>query len=238
MRLDILLTRLQDLDLIKVRGRQRTDSTHVLAAVRDLNRLERVGETLRAALNSVAVVAPDWLQMDAPSAWYERYGHRVENDRFPKTEAARQELAAVIGADGQHLLTLIEAAIDQPWLSAVPAVKILRRVWMEQYVETEGKLRWRTAEERPAPAELISSPYDPEARYSTKRSIAWVGYKVHFTETCDPETPHLIVNVETTPASTPDDHRAAVVHASLAERGRLPDEHRVDKGYTCLLYTS
>ena len=80
-----------------------------------------------------------------------RYGHRVENDRFPKTEAARQELAAVIGADGQHLLTLIEAAIDQPWLSAVPAVKILRRVWMEQYVETEGKLRWRTAEERPAP---------------------------------------------------------------------------------------
>ena len=66
MRLDILLTRLQDLDLIKVRGRQRTDSTHVLAAVRDLNRLERVGETLRAALNSVAVVAPDWLQMDAP----------------------------------------------------------------------------------------------------------------------------------------------------------------------------
>ena len=39
MRLDILLTRLQDLDLIKVRGRQRTDSTHVLAAVRDLNRL-------------------------------------------------------------------------------------------------------------------------------------------------------------------------------------------------------
>ena len=129
-------------------------------------------------------------------------------------------------------MTLIEAAIDQPWLSAVPAVKILRRVWMEQYVETEGKLRWRTAEERPAPAELISSPYDPEARYSTKRSIAWVGYKVHFTETCDPETPHLIVNVETTPASTPDDHRAAVVHASLAERGRLPDEHRVDKGYT------
>jgi transposase len=84
----------------------------------------------------------------------------------------------------------------------------------------------------PAPADLLSSPYDPEARYSTKRQLEWVGYKVHLTETCDPETPHLIVNVETTPASTPDDHMAAVVHASLAERGRLPAEHLIDKGYT------
>ena len=97
----------------------------------------------------------------------------------------------------------------------MPAVKILRQVWTEQYVEHDGRLRWRTAEEMPAPAELIASPYDAEARYSTKRSMEWVGYKVHLTETCDPETPHLIVNVETTPASTPDDHMVAVVHASL-----------------------
>lgn len=232
MLLDALLARLQDLGLIKARGRQRTDSTHVLAAVRVLNRLERVGETLRAALNSLAVVTPEWLRAQAPGAWYERYGHRVENYQFPKAEAARQELAAVIGADGQHLLNAIAAAADQPWLPAVPAVKILRQVWTEQYVEHDGRLRWRTAEEMPAPAELIASPYDAEARYSTKRSMEWVGYKVHLTETCDPETPHLIVNVETTPASTPDDHMVAVVHASLAKRDRLPTEHWVDKGYT------
>jgi len=58
--------------------------THILAAVRDLNRLERVGETLRAALNSVAVVAPDWLQRRAPPEWYERYGRRVENYSYRK----------------------------------------------------------------------------------------------------------------------------------------------------------
>jgi transposase len=84
----------------------------------------------------------------------------------------------------------------------------------------------------PSPAELIASPYDPEARYSTKREIAWIGYKIHVTETCDPETPHLIVNVETTPATTPDDNMAKVVHQSLANRGLLPTEHLVDKGYT------
>ena len=230
--LDTLLARLQNLGLLKPRGRQRTDSTHVLAAVRVLNRLERVGETLRAALNSLAVVAPEWLQAQAPEAWYERYGRRVENYRFPKAETARQELAAIIGADGRHLLNLIDVATDQPWLRAVPAVQILRRAWTEQYIEQEGKLRWRTVEEMPAPAGLISSPYDPEARYSTKRSVEWVGYKVHLTETCDPEAPRLIVNVETTPASTPDDHMLAAVHASLATRDRLPAEHLVDKGYT------
>lgn len=230
--LDLLLTQLRDLGLFKARGRQRTDSTHVLAAVRTLNRLERVGETVRAALNSLAVVAPEWLQAVAPEAWYERYGRRVENYRFPKTEAARQDLAQVIGADGQRLLNAIDAASDHSWLREVPAVSLLRRVWEEQYIEDAGTLRWRTPEEMPAAAEQVSSPYDPEARYSTKQGMEWVGYKVHLTETCDPERPHLIVNVETTPASTPDDPMVAVIHASLAQRDRLPAEHLVDKGYT------
>ena len=84
----------------------------------------------------------------------------------------------------------------------------------------------------PPPAELICSPYDPEARYSTKRDLEWVGYKVHLTETCDPDLPHLLTNVQTTPATTPDDNMVAVVHASLAARDRLPSEHLVDKGYT------
>jgi transposase len=70
--LDTLLTLAQTQGLLKARGRQRTDSTHVLAAIRVLNRLERVGETLRAALNSLAVVAPAWVQALAPPQWYER----------------------------------------------------------------------------------------------------------------------------------------------------------------------
>ena len=86
--------------------------------------------------------------------------------------------------------------------------------------------------EIPTPAEMISSPYDPEARHSSKRSVEWVGYKVHLTETCDAETPHLITNVETTPAASPDDTMLSIVHTSLAALDRLPAEHLVDKGYT------
>jgi transposase len=230
--LDVLLRRAQDLGLFRPRGRQRTDSTHVLAAVRVLNRLERVGETMRAALNSLAVVAPDWLRSMVPDSWYERYGSRVENYDLPKSEAARRELAAAIGADCQQLLEAIDAAVEQQWLQKVPAVQVLRQLWGEQYITDAGSLRWREVKEIPIPAEMISSPYDAEARYSSKRSVEWVGYKVHLTESCDADTPHLITNVETTPAAVPDDIMLAVVHASLAAAGRLPSEHLVDKGYT------
>src|SRR5512135_3293943 len=230
--LDLLLKRLHERGLIKQRGRQRTDSTHVLAAVRTLNRLERVGETLRAALNQLAVLAPDWLQALAPPEWYQRYGSRVENYHLTKTDAARQDLARVIAADGEKLLAALDTATDQPWLAQVAAVVTLRRVWAEQYTGEPGQLRWREVKDMPSPAELISSPYDPEARYSTKREVEWVGYKVHLTETCDEERPHLIVNVATTPATTPDDNMIEEVHESLKQRDRLPGEHLVDKGYT------
>src|SRR3982751_2733377 len=231
--LDTLLDRVRELGLLKKRGRQRTDSTHVLAAVRVLNRLERVGETLRAALNALAVVAPEWLQAWAPAEWYRRYGERVENFDLPKTEKARSEFASVMAVDGQKLLAALEAETEQNWLREVPAVKTLRRVWEEQYVEHEGRLCFRDHQNMPSPAELISSPYDTEARYSTKSGIEWVGYKVHLTETCeDDRAPHLITNVETTPATTPDDNMLEQVHASLQKRDLLPAEHLVDKGYT------
>jgi transposase len=201
--LDSFLDQLTGVGLIRQRGRQRTDSTHVLAAVRTLNRLERVGETMRAALNDSAILAPDWLQTLAPAEWYQRYGRRVENYHLPKTEAAREELARVIAADGERLLAAVDAATDRPLLAEIPAVLTFRRVWAEQYTGAPGQLNWRAVKDMPSPAGLIRSPYDTDARYSTKRGMGWVGYNVHLTETCDEGTLYLIVNVETTPATTP-----------------------------------
>jgi len=104
-------------------------------------------------------------------------------------------------------------------------VQLLRRVWAEQDVEVAGSLRGREVKDMPSPAERIVAPYDAEARYSTKRAVEGIGYKVHLTETWDPAPPHLIVHVETTPATTPDDHMLATIHASLEPRGVLPAEH-------------
>jgi transposase len=228
---DTLLARVRERGLLKMRGRQRTDSTHVLAAIRALNRLERVGETLRHALNRVAVVAPDWLRAWVPPEWFDRYGPRMDTYRLPKTAAARTALAAVIGADGRRLLQAVDAASDLPWLREVPAVQTLRQVWAEHYTDPPGLLRWRERHEMPSPADLITSPYDVEARYCTKRGITWVGYKVHVTETCEDGQPHLITQVLTTPATTPDCVMGPAIHHALAQRDLLPGTHLLDGGY-------
>jgi transposase len=228
--LDTLLARVRERGLLKTRGRQRTDSTHVLAAIRALNRLERVGETLRHALNSLAVIAPDWLRTWVPPEWFDRDGPRMDTYRLPKTAAARAEMATSIGADGRRRLQAVDAAPDLPWLREVPAVQTWRQVWAEHYTDPPAPLRWREAPEMPPPADLITSPYDVEARYCTKRGIAWVGYKVHVTETCEDAQPHLITPVLTTPATTPDCVMGPAIHHGLAQRDLLPSTHLLDGG--------
>src|SRR5215212_6564992 len=99
-----LLEACQRRGLLKARGRQRTDATHVVASVRALNRLELVGETLRAALNELAIMAPGWLRGAAPEAWYKRYAHRIEDSRLPQAAAKRETYAWAVGEDGFALL--------------------------------------------------------------------------------------------------------------------------------------
>ena len=233
---DPLLDLMREAGLLKAGGKQRTDSTHVLAAIRTLHRIENVGETLRHALNVLAVQAPDWLQSHADVAWVERYGQRIEQYHLPKTEQERQELAVTIGQDGYQLLELIDAPDAPTEVREVVAVETLRQVWLQQYyrctIPDLAVLRWRTREEQPPSAQLISSPYDPEARYKTKRETSWLGYKVHLTETCDDETPNLITHVATTPATTDDTLMTLTIQADLAAKGLAPAEHYVDMGYT------
>jgi hypothetical protein len=134
--LDQLLKQCQTHGLLKTRGLQRTDSTHVLAAIRVLNRLELVAETLRAALNAVATVAPDWLQGLAPLEWYERYGKRIEDVRLPRTKADREVYAQRVGEDGFHFLDAVEAAAAPQAARALPVIATLRRTWQRHYDRT------------------------------------------------------------------------------------------------------
>src|SRR4051812_50227266 len=98
-----MLERFKARGLVKARGKQRTDSTHVLAAVHDLPLLELVAETLRAALDDLAAVAPDWLRGVAEPVWFERYGRRVEDYRLPKAQAGRSAVGPPFGPTGLSL---------------------------------------------------------------------------------------------------------------------------------------
>jgi transposase len=140
--LEPLLQQLEAHDLLKARGTQRTDSTHILAAIQTLNRLALVGETMRYALNRLAVATPAWLQAQLQPAWAERYGHRVENYRLPKADAERQQLAATIGADGFALLHAAYGPKAPPAVREAPAVEVLRQIWVQQYYGPADPPRW------------------------------------------------------------------------------------------------
>lgn len=223
---------------IKARGKQRTDSTHVLAAIRSLNRLELVGETMRRALNELAEADPEWLKEIARPEWYPRYAQRVEHLRLPKKTEERERLALEIGKDGFLLMNALLEAQDKRALWKMPGVEILRRVWVQQYwiEDTDDhddhfNVHLRADDNQPPGDKRIHSPYDVEARYSAKRSTEWIGYKVILTETCDDDLPHLITNVETTPAVEQDVSLTDRIHHSLEAKQLLPVDHLMDAGF-------
>jgi transposase len=203
--LDLLLEGLVERGLVSAGGKARTDSTHVIAAVRELNRIELAGESVRACAEAMAAAAPDWLPtvIDV-SAWADRYGARVDSWRLPASKTKRATLTATYGTDAVTLLRAIYHRQAPPWLRELPAVEVLRVMLVQNYVispdvispDTAGKevIRMREADTDglPPARTRLCSPYDTDARCSVKRrqgdrpgdELRWTGYKVHLTETC------------------------------------------------------
>lgn len=217
---------------LKGHGRQRTDSTHILAKVRALNRAECVVETLRHALNVLAVIAPDWLRSQVQPDWLDRYGSRASDYRFPSGQEKRQQFLRQVGQDGWQVLMAIQADSTVQWMLSIPAVDTLLRVWKQDYLSPEEGGNWIADEDRLEAARLFYSPYDLDASAATKRSVSWIGYKAHFSETCDEELPRLITEVTTTIGPIPDRHALPKIHETLDQRDLLPEQHLVDAGYT------
>jgi transposase len=190
-----------------------------------------VGETLRRALNTLAVAALEWLVGHSQAAWADRYSRRADDYHLPTKPEARLALAEDTGRDGAALLAAVWADIASRWLREIPVIETLRRVWIQQYAVEDGVLRWRASEELPPAARCISSPYDLDAHYAKKRTTTWVGYKVHLTETCEDDGPPLITHVETTAAPTADGEVTPAIHAALKAQALLPAVHVVDAGF-------
>lgn len=231
--LEKLLERCEDLGLLKGKKKQRTDSTHVIAAVRALSLLELVGETMRRVLDEAARLAPDWLQAHMKPEWIPRYARRFDGYHLPTSKAKREELAITIGEDGFYLLQAIYSETGPQELKASLKVETLRRIWVQQYYWVDGKVYWRTKDKwgQPPAGKMIGSPDDLEARYCVKRSTEWTGYKVHFTETCQAEYPRIITQVETTPSTVHDVKVTSKIQDNLAAKGRSPQIQLVDEGY-------
>lgn len=235
--LEKLLECCRERGLLKARGQQRTDATHVLAAIRVLSRLELVAETLRAALNELATIDPQWLRRIAPLDGYERYARRIEDSRLPKAEAEREIYARTVGEEGFALLDALEADDTPAPLRALPVIATLRLVWQRHYEYTapasgeRARIRFKPKAELPRAAEGIESPYDPQARYRTKRDTYWTGYTVHLSETCEEEEIPLITHVHTPSASVHEARCTAPIQQARVDKKLAPGEHLVDAGY-------
>ena len=246
--LDLLLTRLKEAGLVEAGMRQRTDSTHVLAWIRELNRLELAGEAVRAALEALAAAAPGWLASVTDRSWQRVYGQRITDLRLPQSKAARAELAAQYARDGYHLLEEAYSGAVPPAARDLPAVQALRLILLQQFYRETGpdgeKVTWREDAQHglpPGRAKIVS-PYDLDARYGEKRGTGWLGYKAHYSETVsdpagdDPATgrparPNLVTVTQTTHASVPDVVMTQTIHDDMDAAGLPPGEHAVDSGY-------
>jgi len=198
--LDALLGKLAADGLVKAGGKQRTDSTHVVAAVAALGRLELAGESVRAALEALAAAHPDWLEQRVCVADFaRRYGTPMTSWRPPASQARRDELAIAYAKDGYALLEAVYDSAAPGWLRELPAVDVLRRVLVQNYtrtIEEGGREVIRRREKEPEGDGLppgharIASPYDTDARWAARRdSSSWLGDKLHITETCDDPPP-------------------------------------------------
>lgn len=184
----------------------------MLAAVRALNRVELVTETMRHALDALATAAPDFLrdwinihvEPEQIPGWSWKYSRRVEEGRLNVKEDKRQAAVEAIGRDGRQLLSAIYAPETSLWLREIPAVDTLRRVWMQNFYQMNTEIHWRDAQNIAPSRQFISSPLDTDAHLAKKGSTCWVGYKVHLTETCEDDQPNLITHVETTTAPASD----------------------------------
>ncbi|MBB6172532.1 transposase [Nocardiopsis mwathae] len=232
---DLALARLQEAGLVRERTTQRTDSTHVLAAVRDLTRLELVTEAVRAALEEVASTAGHLLADLVDEDWGHRYGRPVRLGKNPTRPKTR------INTTGDDAARLLEHLYRHAAPRVFgPRVQSLRQIMVQNYYQdAAGRLRWRTEEDGglPPSSRAIVSPYDTSARYARHgHIISWTGFSAHLTETCAPDGPNVITDVATTAATAHDTRALPGIHTRLHRRGLLPAEHLVDSGYTSLVH--
>ena len=229
-----VLASCQAAGLLEGKSKQRTDSSIVLANIRILNRVQLVSETMRRTLDDIAQVAPEWLQPLIQEAWGKRYSRVLDSRRIRKSKKKREELAQLIGEDGYYLLQAIGGKHAPLEVQQLHSVTVLRAVWVQQYYCHADEIEWRTKKRHGVPpsSKMIASPDDVEARYSHKRDKSWTGYKVHLTETCAEDEPHLITHVETTVGTTADVSVTEKIQSDLLQQQLAPKTHWVDSGYT------
>ena len=178
---DGVLELLIEMGLVKRRGKQRLDSTHILGYVKEMSRLECAVETMRLALGALEEAIRDG---ERPEFWGRLWALYVQSEvDWRLSKAERQSRYRQCGQDMEELIQWVEA--NHAELGELEAVRLLRRVFCEQFEVVQGALQ--PTPKRPARA--VQNPHDPDAHFADKGKKQWVGYKVQVVESVDPNEP-------------------------------------------------
>lgn len=238
---DALLEEFRAEGLLGGRSLQRSDSLTIISAVRSLNRLELVMETMRLALEAIAESDVEWVRAHTPSEWLVRYGEwtqaeRVVKEKGAKGEGEAQRMLRQVGRDGFALLEALGGEVRPRWEQEVEAVGVLRQVWAQQYRRGEGgAVELSTVASRKqegVDGETIATPHDPAVRFSGAKGKKAEGYKLQLTETADEQHPAMITDVDVVGLTERDSCSLEAIQQRLGERGLEPEEQLVDRGYT------
>jgi transposase len=217
----------RSLGFVKKHGKQRTDSTHIIACVERLGRLELAWETLRTALRAIEERAPRWYGEVIPAAFHQAYAERQSDWRLNKEEVKTKMKEA--GGDGFWLLDRLDESAPEEVLG-LAEVETLREVWEQQFKREDGKV---TVRKPPIKGKgIIQTPHDRDARWADKRGDDWVGYRLQVSETAE-ETAvkQFITDIDAVNANDDDSETVDEIQQRLIERDLKPDEHYVDRGY-------
>ena len=208
-----------ELGLVKRAGKQRIDSTHILGYVKEMSRLECAVETVRLALEELSGVV---VVGKRPEFWERLWALYVQSEvGWRLSKAERDSRYRQCGQDIKELLEWIDKGDSK--LGEIESVKLLRRVFEEQFEVVDGAVQSR----RTRPSRAVQNPHDPDAHYADKGTKQWIGYKVHVVESVDPKEPakikaepgeHFITEVVTTEAAQDE-------MAGLAEGLKRQQEH-------------
>jgi transposase len=228
-----VLGRLKGLGLIKAKGKQRLDATHVIGVVRMLSRLELVTESLRLAVEELE--ARLGAQQVENGLGEELVGFAFTRPDFRKLDDGNRRRTMV--AAGRHAVAVLQW-VDVPeraHLRDLGAIKVLREVVKQQFKVQENAepVPQDKKELKATPGtERIATPHDPDARYGEKRGKGWVGYKVEVAETAEAGQPNFITEVQVQNAAEPDAAALEPVVEELEKKDLAPGKLYVDQAYT------
>jgi transposase len=224
-----VLAYLRERGLVSGGGRQRTDATHILGAVKQMSDAEVVREAVRLAISALISRDAPWVMQNIPASFIKNYSRAMPNYRMTHKELG--EFIQETGEEARWLLdqVALHASID---LQRLPDLLQLGQIWEEQYqYVSEPDRRVAVRRGKDYVTDRIRNPHDPDVTYGAKANgaLTWVGFKLHITETVD--EPRFITDVTLTVSSARDVGDLADVQQRLKNRQLAPGRHYVDQGY-------